>query len=213
MNSVLGGTIEIQTVQNLNRLREVWDPNDQFPDYGFERFSQTFPDVRLVTRSESKPSPILGVELKGWYLLSREGEPSFRYTATREADYRNYYWRYQRGVKADGRIESPEDVQPYPPAKAITADKPKSDSGGNFGRVARVSGLMDWYTELRLSTRVAGIEARHWVSFFKTYADAAKADRVHERITTLLARESDRTADEQTRRIVELLEELRNLLA
>ncbi|MGH3978897.1 MAG: hypothetical protein ACRDRZ_07840 [Pseudonocardiaceae bacterium] len=249
LNSVLGGTIEIQTVQNLNRLREVWDPNDQFPDYGFERFSQTFPDVRLVTRSESKPSPILGVELKGWYLLSREGEPSFRYTATREAcdpfdllvvvpwhlsnvlsgvpivyepyieqaryaaDYRNYYWRYQRGVKADGRIESPEDVQPYPPAKAITADKPKSDSGGNFGRVARVSGLMDWYTELRLSTRVAGIEARHWVSFFKTYADAAKADRVHERITTLLARESDRTADEQTRRIVELLEELRNLLA
>lgn len=249
LNSVLGGTIEIQTVENLNRLREVWDPDNRFADYGFERSSQNFPDVRLISRSSTASSPILGIELKGWYLLSREGEPSFRYTATRAAcdpsdllvvvpwhlsnvlsgvpivyepyieqaiyaaDYRNYYWQYQRGPKADGTIVSPSGVQPYPPPKSKISDKPRSDGGKNFGRVARVKGLMDWYTELCLSSPVAGIEARHWVSFFKTYSDAAKADRVHERITKLLTKESKRTASSEARRIVELLEELRDLLA
>jgi hypothetical protein len=29
-----------------------------------------------------KPEIILGIELKGWYILSKEGEPSFRYTVT-----------------------------------------------------------------------------------------------------------------------------------
>lgn len=248
LNSVLGGTIEIQAVQSLNRLREVWDPDGLWADYGFERSSQTFPDVRLVTRSECKPSPILGIELKGWYLLSREGEPSFRYTATREAcdpvdllvvvpwhlsnvlsgvpivyepyieqaryvaDYRNYYWRYQRGGGADGTIVSPPGAHPYPEPKSFTADKAKADSGGNFGRVARVEGLMDSFTEASLATKVAGIEARHWVSFFKTYSDASKADRVHERIERLLAKEAEGRVDGMARRIVELLEELRDRL-
>jgi hypothetical protein len=249
LNSVLGGTIEIQTVQNLNRLRDVWDPEDHFSDYGFERWSQTFPDVRLVSRSDAKPSPILGVELKGWYLLSREGEPSFRYTATRNAcdpfdllvvvpwhlsnvlsgvpivydpyveqaryaaDYRNYYWQYQWGPGADGEITSPVGTKPYPAPKSKTSDMAKSDSGKNFGRVARVKGLMDEYTVSALATRVAGIEARHWVSFFKTYADAAKADRVHERISRLLTRESSVIADPESRRIVELLEEIHERLS
>jgi hypothetical protein len=248
LNSVLGGTIEIQTVGNLNRLRDVWDPDNQWSDYGFERSSQTFPDVRLVTRSDAKPSPILGVELKGWYLLSREGEPSFRYAATREAcdpfdllvvvpwhlsnvlsgvpiiyepyieqaryaaDFRNYYWQYQRGPGVDGTITSPADVTPYPVPKTNTSDKAKSDGGRNFGRVARVRGLMDTYTQASLSRRVMGIEARHWVSFFKTYSDAAKADDVHERIKKLLTKEAERTSGSEVGRLIELLEEVREKL-
>jgi hypothetical protein len=248
LNSVLGGTIEIQTVQNLNRLRDVWDPDDQWSDYGFERSAQTFPDVRLISRSDAKPSPILGIELKGWYLLSREGEPSFRYTATREAcdpfdllvvvpwhlsnvlsgvpivyepyigqaryaaDLRNYYWQHQRGANVDGTINSPGNVTPYPAPKVNISDKAKNDGGGNFGRVARVKGLMDSYTEASLSTRVAGIEARHWVSFFKTHSDTAKADRVHERITRLLARETAQISNGEVAHLIELLEELRDKL-
>jgi hypothetical protein len=83
LNAVLGGTIEIQTVSTLNRIRNVWDPNDDWTDYGFERFSQTFPDVRLVNRCDIVATPVLGIELKGWYLLSKEKAPSYRYTATR----------------------------------------------------------------------------------------------------------------------------------
>ena len=85
LNAVLGGTIEVQTVNTLNRIRNVWDPDDEWADYGFERFSQTFPDVRLVNRRDVAATPVLGMELKGWYLLSKEKAPSYRYTATRDA--------------------------------------------------------------------------------------------------------------------------------
>ncbi|MGH7869436.1 MAG: hypothetical protein ACREP9_17815 [Candidatus Dormibacteraceae bacterium] len=85
LNSVLGGTIEVQTVSTLNRIRNVWDPNDEWAEYGFERFSQTFPDVRLVNRREVIVTSVMGIELKGWYLLAKEKAPSYRYTATRAA--------------------------------------------------------------------------------------------------------------------------------
>ena len=44
------------------------------------RQSQTFPDVLL--RRASDGDILLGLELKGWYLLAKEGEPSYRYTVT-----------------------------------------------------------------------------------------------------------------------------------
>src|SRR3954467_248007 len=48
LNTLLGGAIEIQTVEALNRIRQVWDPDKEWEEYGFHRFSQSFPDVRLV---------------------------------------------------------------------------------------------------------------------------------------------------------------------
>lgn len=88
LNSALGATIEEQVVATLNRIRASWDPDDKYALYGFVRQPQTFPDV-VLRRFSPKPSEkddiILGVELKGWYLLSKEGEPSFRYTATPKA--------------------------------------------------------------------------------------------------------------------------------
>ena len=89
LNSLLGGSIEIQVVESLNKLRAVWDPDEEWSEYEFRRSSQTFPDVRLVTESPSRVAAgqecALGIELKGWYLLSREGMPSFRYTPNRLA--------------------------------------------------------------------------------------------------------------------------------
>ena len=86
LNAVLGSTIEVQVVQTLNRIREVWDPENRWPRHRFVRSSQTFPDVRLVARSgDGSQNIALGIELKGWYLLSKEREPSFRYTVTPRA--------------------------------------------------------------------------------------------------------------------------------
>ena len=82
LNSVLGSSIEVQVVDTLNRIRKVWDPDDEWPEHKFERSSQTFPDVRLVARTGGALSNVLGIELKGWYLLAKEGEPSFRYKVT-----------------------------------------------------------------------------------------------------------------------------------
>lgn len=80
LNTVLGATIEIQVVETLNRIRDVWDPNDDWPLHYFIRQPQTFPDVLLQSRDGADVA--IGVELKGWYLLSKEAEPSFRYKVT-----------------------------------------------------------------------------------------------------------------------------------
>lgn len=82
-NSSLGATIEEQVIASLNRLRTVWDPEQRYALYSFERQPQTFPDVVLRTSSPGvEPKVILGIELKGWYVLAKEREPSFRYKVT-----------------------------------------------------------------------------------------------------------------------------------
>jgi hypothetical protein len=84
LNSLLGASIEGQVVKALNRQRALWDPDDEWLGYTFERQSQAFPDVRLVRKDpDSQRAEIaLGIELKGWFLLAKEGEPSFRFTTT-----------------------------------------------------------------------------------------------------------------------------------
>jgi len=88
LNAALGATIEEQVVATLNRIRPTWDPDNSYALHGFVRQPQTFPDV-VLCRLSSDPTAssdiILGIELKGWYLLSKEREPSFRFTVTPRA--------------------------------------------------------------------------------------------------------------------------------
>ena len=249
LNSVLGSSIEIQVVDTLNRIRKVWDPDDEWPEHRFERSSQTFPDVRLVSRTGGLVSVVLGVELKGWYLLAKEGEPSFRYKvspaacsqfdlmvvipwhlknvlsgvpivyepyieqARYVAEYRNYWWQHIRDSKADRKIKpAPDAAGPFPPPKSKVNDEAVSDSGRNFGRVARI-GVMDDFVEELLSKRVSGVEARHWVLFFKIYAEAADPDAITARLTTELKKISATTTEQAARRFAKVISELRSLLA
>jgi hypothetical protein len=48
LNSVLGASIEGQVVRTLNKMRNEWDPDEQWTGYRFVRQSQTFPDVLLA---------------------------------------------------------------------------------------------------------------------------------------------------------------------
>lgn len=83
LNSALGASIEQSVVDNLNSLRKIWDPEDNYELYAFVRQPQTFPDVRLQSGAPgADPKILMGLELKGWFTLSKEGEPSFRYRAT-----------------------------------------------------------------------------------------------------------------------------------
>jgi hypothetical protein len=84
LNTLLGASIESQVVKALNTERALWDPDDQWIGYVFERQSQAFPDVRLIRKNVtgSLPEIVLGIELKGWFMLAKEGEPSFRMTQT-----------------------------------------------------------------------------------------------------------------------------------
>ncbi len=82
-NASLGATIEAQVVDTLNLLRERWDPLKKYGEYAFVRQSQTFPDVILSASSpELDQSILMGIELKGWYVLAKEREPSFRFKTT-----------------------------------------------------------------------------------------------------------------------------------
>ncbi len=79
-------SIEVGVVKTLNRQRELWDPDDEWLGYTFKRQSQRFPDVLLPRAFPGQPPEIaLGIELKGWFVLSKEGEPSYRYTTTAAA--------------------------------------------------------------------------------------------------------------------------------
>lgn len=80
LNTSLGATLEVQVVGALNAIRPVWDPDQQYALYRWVRQSQTFPDVLLRrTGPGQSPEVIMGIELKGWYVLAKEKEPSFRY--------------------------------------------------------------------------------------------------------------------------------------
>ena len=83
LNSALGSAIERHVVEALNKLRTVWDPTGKYPTFTLVRFPQSFPDVRLIDRNAVKTDPVLmGIELKGWFGLAKEGQPSFRFAAT-----------------------------------------------------------------------------------------------------------------------------------
>lgn len=224
LSAVLGSAIEVQVVETLNRLRDVWDPNDRWPRHRFVRSAQTFPDVRLAAQSSNGGGNIaLGIELKGWYLLSREREPSFRYTVTPAAcapqdllvvvpwhlknvlsgepvvhepyieqaryvaEFRNWWWSNARETTDDPNqrnVEPPEEsVNPYPVPKTRIADRPAKDGGNNFGRVARLAGLMDDYTSQLRAKSIAGIPADHWILFFKRHAESKDQRQIHNQLT------------------------------
>ncbi len=84
LNAPLGTTIEEQVVATLNLMRPVWDPMRNYQTYSFVRQTQTFPDVLLRKQADGQ-EVIMGIELKGWYLLAKEGEPSFRFTVSGNA--------------------------------------------------------------------------------------------------------------------------------
>jgi hypothetical protein len=78
LHGALGATIEEEVVKTLNRIRSVWDPDKKYETYGFVRQPQTFPDV-LLRKKTNGHDILLGIELKGWYLINSEGMPNFRF--------------------------------------------------------------------------------------------------------------------------------------
>lgn len=83
LNSSLGSSIEQSVVDQLNELRDIWDPKGangtrKYQHLAFKRQSTNWPDV-LLTSGMPGDAPVMGIELKGWFVLAKEGEPSFRY--------------------------------------------------------------------------------------------------------------------------------------
>ena len=206
LGGVLGAGIEEQVVRTLNSTRNIWDPTGRYALYSFVRQAQTFPDVLL--RGSASEEILLGIELKGWYLLAKEGEPSLRFQQTASAcsqqdlvavvpwilenvisgcpvlfepfvesakyaaEYRNYHWQKIRSTNRDRGIESPKNVSPYPSKTIHILDVPRSDRGGNFGRLAR-TGMMDSYKKKLDDVSLFGIKTVYWRQFLKVFQEQA----------------------------------------
>lgn len=201
LNQVLGATIEEQVVDTLNAMRSVWDADKAYQLHRFVRQAQIFPDVLLRMQDDGEET-LLGIELKGWYLLNKEGMPNFRFLVSPDAcnpwdlivvvpwslsnvlagtpvvytpfvglarfaaRQRNYYWQYERSTTGDATIICAEGVSPYPQKSGPINDKASSDSGGNFGRLARY-GIMNEYKRSMMAATIRGVSARDWHNFFK----------------------------------------------
>ncbi|NMA47027.1 MAG: hypothetical protein GX945_10750 [Lentisphaerae bacterium] len=210
LNTVLGATIEEQVVRTLNLIRNTWDPDEKYALYSFVRKAQTFPDVLL--RKSSTDEVLMGIELKGWYLLAKETEPSLRFQATAAAcakrdlivvvpwvldnvisgspilfepfvesaryaaEYRNYHWQSIRRTSQDAGIEVPSGVCPYPTKAEQILDKPHSDGGGNFGRLAR-TGMMNSYMSKLDELRLCGIKTTYWRDFLKAFQESTSDEK------------------------------------
>lgn len=208
-NSSLGATIEQQVVNSLNKLRSVWDPEQRYALYEFERQPQTFPDVVLkASAPEGEPDVLMGIELKGWYVLAKEREPSFRYKVTpavcapadllvvvpwalsnvisgspivfepfvmgakHAAEYRNWYWEHKRKGTSNRNIQLSSVNQFYPTKSDMISDRPESDGGGNFGRLARAGVMEDYIGEL-FEEKLAGIQLAAWQHFLAIFTESA----------------------------------------
>lgn len=225
LNTLLGTSIEGQVVKTLNQARPLWDPDNEWLGYTFERQAQRFPDVRLVRKGGPNGVDVaLGIELKGWFLLAKEGEPSFRFTTTPAAcadhdllvvvpwyldnvlsgapvaaepyvasarwaaTYRNHYWQHTRdaAIGADRAITAPPGAHPYPGRDAQIADQPAYDGGKNFGRVARVPGLMNDFVQASNELEVLGIRIGDWFKFLRAHSDQADPDEVSDKLDRTL---------------------------
>ncbi len=249
LNSVLGTSIEVQVVHTLNKMRSIWDPDEEWVGYRFERQSQTFPDVRLVRRGTSEPEIAMGIELKGWYLLSKEGVPSLRFQTTpaacspfdliavvpwhlsnvlsgtpvaREpwvssarhaAEFRNHWWEHVRETTDSRSISSPSGVHPYPTKDMQIADIPDYDRGGNFGRLARVTGLMTNFIVSAKTQEAMGIPINDWILFLRRHSDNSDPEQVTASLLQELSRATRAGSQSDAVRVLEHLEGLASLLA
>lgn len=225
LNTLLGGAIEQQTVATLNAARSIWDPEGRWVDYEFRRYPESFPDVRL--ENDDCNTPLIGIELKGWYLLAKEEEPSFRFRASADAmtvwdllvvypwslsnvlsgkpilhspfieqakyvaDLRTRYWE-TRSKNAKPVIHP--KTHPYPEPGSSYSDTVSDDSGGNFGRIARIKGLMDEWNCEAMKTPLAGIEAEWWVKFLKLFDERSDPKTIQSRFETL-AKKAGKTTE------------------
>lgn len=199
--SVLSAAVEIEVVKCLNGVRNAWDGRGKYGDCSFRRQPERYPDV-VLTCGDRREDIVLGIEIKSWYVMAKEGEPSFRFKTTLGAcppqDFllvvpwslanvlsgtpvvfdpyltgtrtvalmRNKWWAEIRKSADSIDISIPDGIAPYPRARENIADEPASDTGGNFGRLARM-GMFDEYTKRVNDEEVAGVAVSRWQEFLK----------------------------------------------
>lgn len=110
---------------------------------------------------------VLGNVISGSPILFEPFVESAKYAAA----YRNYHWQYIRESRQDRGIEIQKGVGPYPSKSEQISDRPHSDGGGNFGRLAR-TGMMDSYMQKLDHVLLCGIKTVYWRQFLKAFQES-----------------------------------------
>jgi hypothetical protein len=111
-NTLLGAAIEEHIPVALNLIRQIWDPQGNYADCLFRRQPQTFPDVPFRRETGTGSETLFGIEVKSWYVLAKEQEPSFRFYVNRDfchpADLCVVYpWALSSGVSGTPKLFRP----------------------------------------------------------------------------------------------------------
>ena len=111
-NTLLGAAIEEHIPVSLNQMRATWDPSGEYGECIFKRQPQTFPDVLFRKELEGGSEPVFGIEIKSWYILAKEMEPSFRFYVNQKfchpADLCVVYpWAFSAGVSGTPKLFRP----------------------------------------------------------------------------------------------------------
>ena len=109
---------------------------------------------------------VLGNVISGSPVLFEPFVESAKYAA----EYRNYHWQHIRKSTHSKGVVIPTGISPYPNKSDPVLDKPDSDGGGNFGRLAR-TGMMDDYLKKLNDVQLCGINTVYWREFLKTFQE------------------------------------------
>ena len=101
------------------------------------------------------------------------------------AQMRNYYWQYKRQAQNAAVVPAPHQ-SPYPAKADKFNDEAASDTGGNFGRVAR-SEIMDAFIAALMDVPLSGVPARYWQQFLQIFAEGISGAEVDRKIARLRA--------------------------
>jgi hypothetical protein len=213
LNSLLSVSVETEVVNTLNKLKPEWGSHKLYPFHSFIRQSQVFPDVIFARRIPNTnqidtSSIVMGVELKSWYVLSKEEEPSFRYKITAAAcndldllvvipwhlsevisgaplTLTPYIEsaKFVAEVRNNHWVKTHDDIR-VPAGVGIYPDM-KTECSDNALRdkgnnFGRIArtGIMDSYVRDMLSEPLLGIPAKNWISFLKEAKDTMNVQRV-----------------------------------
>lgn len=81
------------------------------------------------------------------------------------------------GYPAKGAAHGEKDLLYRIQSTDATNDQPKSDKGGNFGRIARMGLMDDDLAKMQLQP-VCGIRAAYWLEFFKIFHQDATDEQI-----------------------------------
>lgn len=149
-------------------------------------------------------------------MLRSSYEPYIR-SARFAAEYKNYYWEHVRSSSADKRIRRSGVTGFYPVKSDAISDVPLSDSGQNFGRIAR-TGIMDEFTAEVGKQLLAGIPTDAWRRFFKVFTENPTEGAIDRLIATLereqrASSDSVLRTDAQVARLRQIVEEMAGLFS